>query len=53
MLGKVADQFEAQVDNAVDSISTLIEPLVMSILGVIGSLMIAMYLPIFVLGTVV
>jgi len=54
MLGKVADQFEAQVDNAVDSISTLIEPLVMSILGVlIGGLMIAMYLPIFMLGTVV
>jgi type IV pilus assembly protein PilC len=53
MLGKVADQFEQQVDNAVDSISTLIEPLIMSILGVlIGGLMIAMYLPIFMLGTV-
>ena len=53
MLGKVADQFEAQVDNAVDSISTLIEPLIMSILGIlIGGLMIAMYLPIFMLGTV-
>lgn len=53
MLGKVADQYEAQVDNAVDSISSLIEPMVMSILGVlIGGLMIAMYLPIFMLGSV-
>ena len=53
MLGKVADQYEAQVDNAVDSISSLIEPMVMSILGgLIGGLMIAMYLPIFMLGSV-
>lgn len=53
MLGKVADQYEMQVDNAVDSISSLIEPLIMSILGVlIGGLMIAMYLPIFMLGSV-
>ena len=54
MLGKVADQYEAQVDNAVDSISALIEPLIMSTLGVlIGGLMIAMYLPIFMLGSVI
>ena len=54
MLGKVADQYEMQVDNAVDSISSLIEPMIMSILGVlIGGLMIAMYLPIFMLGSVI
>lgn len=53
MLGKVADQYEMQVDNAVDSMSSLIEPMIMSILGVlIGGLMIAMYLPIFMLGSV-
>ena len=40
-------------DNAVDSISSLIEPMIMSILGIlIGGLMIAMYLPIFMLGSV-
>ena len=54
MLSKVADQYEAQVDNAVDSLSALMEPIIMSILGVlVGGLMIAMYLPIFMLGTVV
>ena len=54
MLGKVADQYEAQVDNAVDSLSSLMEPIIMSILGVlVGGLMIAMYLPIYMLGTVV
>ena len=53
MLGKVADQYEMQVDNAVDSISSLIEPMIMSILGIlIGGIMIAMYLPIFMLGSV-
>ena len=53
MLGKVADQCEMQVDNAVDSISSLIEPMIMSILGIIiGGLMVAMYLPIFMLGSV-
>ena len=42
-----------QVDNAVDSVSSLIEPMIMSILGIlIGGLMIAMYLPIFMLGSV-
>ena len=53
MLGEVADQYEMQVDNAVDSIGSLIEPMMMSILGIlIGGLMIAMYLPIFMLGSV-
>ena len=54
MLGKVADHYEAAVDNAVDSLSSLMEPLIMSILGVlVGELMIAMYLPIFMLGSVI
>ena len=54
MLGKVADQYEAQVDNAVDSLSSLMEPIIMSVLGVlVGGLMVAMYLPIFMLGSVV
>ena len=47
-------QYWMQVDNAVDSISSLIEPMIMSILGIIiGGLMVAMYLPIFMLGSVV
>lgn len=54
MLGKVADFYEAEVDNAVDSLSSLLEPLIMAILGVlIGGLVIAMYLPIFQMGNVV
>jgi len=54
MLGKVADFFEAEVDEAVSSLSSLMEPLIMVILGVlIGGLVIAMYLPIFKLGSVV
>ena len=54
MLGKVADHYEAAVDNAVDSLSSLMEPMIMSILGVlVGGLMIAMYLPIFLLGSVI
>ena len=54
MAGKVATFFEAEVDNAVDSMSSLLEPLIMVILGVIvGGLVIAMYLPIFQLGNVV
>ena len=54
MLGKVADHYEASVDNAVDSLSSLMEPLSMSILGVfVEALMIVMYLPIFMLGSVV
>ena len=50
---RVVFALKMQVDNAVDSISTLIEPIIMSILGIlIGGLMIAMYLPIFMLGSV-
>lgn len=53
MLGKVADFYEEEVDNAVDSLASLIEPLIMAVLGVlVGGLIIAMYLPIFKLGTV-
>ena len=53
MLEKAADHYEAAVNNAVDSLSSLMERLIMSILGVlIGRLMIAMYLPIFMLGSV-
>ena len=53
MLGKVADQYEMQVDNAVGSMSSLIEPMIMSVLGVlVGGLMTAMYLSIFMLGSV-
>lgn len=54
MLGKVADFYEEEVDNAVDSLSTLLEPMIMAILGIIiGGLVIAMYLPIFKMGDVV
>ncbi|MFO8004124.1 type II secretion system F family protein [Thioalkalivibrio sp.] len=54
MLSKVADFYEEEVDNAVDSLSSLLEPLIMVILGVlIGGLVIAMYLPIFMLGQVI
>jgi type IV pilus assembly protein PilC len=54
MLSKVADFYEEEVDNAVDSLSSLLEPLIMSVLGIIvGGLIIAMYLPIFKLGSVV
>jgi len=54
MSGKVATFYEAEVDNAVDSMSSLLEPLIMAILGVlVGSMVIAMYLPIFKLGAVV
>lgn len=54
MLGKVADFYEEEVDNAVDGLSSLMEPLIMVILGgMIGTLVIAMYLPIFKMGSVV
>jgi len=54
MLGKVADFYEEEVDEAVGALSSLMEPLIMVILGVlIGGLVIAMYLPIFKLGSVV
>jgi len=54
MSGKVATFYEAEVDNAVDAMSSLLEPLIMAILGVlVGGLVIAMYLPIFKMGAVV
>jgi len=54
MLGKVADWFEQEVDDAVDSLTSLLEPIIMAVLGVvIGGLVIAMYLPIFKMGQVV
>jgi type IV pilus assembly protein PilC len=54
MSGKVATFYEEDVDAAVDSMSSLLEPLIMAILGVlVGGLVIAMYLPIFKLGSVV
>ena len=54
MLGKVADFFEQEVDDAVDAMSSLMEPIIMAVLGVlIGGLVIAMYLPIFKMGQVV
>ena len=54
MLSKVADFFEEEVDNMVDGLSSLLEPMIMAILGVlIGGLVIAMYLPIFKMGEVV
>ncbi|OYD54089.1 type II secretion system protein F [Thauera propionica] len=54
MLGKVADFFEQEVDEAVSGLSQLLEPIIMVFLGtVIGGLVIAMYLPIFKLGSIV
>ena len=54
MSGKVADFYEADVDDAVDNLSSLLEPMIMAILGVlVGGLVVAMYLPIFKLGAVV
>lgn len=54
MLGKVADFYEEEVDEAVATLSSLMEPLIMVILGVvIGGLVVAMYLPIFKMGSVV
>ncbi len=54
MLDKTASYYEEEVDNAVDNLTTLMEPLIMSVLGVlVGGLIIAMYLPIFQLGAVV
>jgi type IV pilus assembly protein PilC len=51
MCAKVADFYEAEVDNLVDTLSSLLEPLIMSVLGVlVGGLVVAMYLPIFKLG---
>lgn len=54
MLSKVADFFEAEVDDAVDALSSLMEPMIMVVLGtLIGGLVIAMYLPIFKMGQAV
>lgn len=54
MLDKVANYYEEAVDNLVDSLTSLLEPMIMSVLGIlVGGLMIAMYLPIFQLGNVV
>ena len=54
MSSKVADFYEEDVDNAVDNLSSLLEPLIMAILGVlVGGLVVAMYLPIFKLGSVI
>lgn len=54
MCSKVADFYEEQVDNKVDSLSSLMEPMIMVVIGImVGSLVIAMYLPIFKLGSVV
>ena len=54
MLDKVASYYEEEVDNAVDGLTSLMEPLIMSVLGVlVGGLIIAMYLPIFQMGNAV
>lgn len=54
MLNNIADFYEESIDNALDALSGLLEPLIMAILGIIvGGLVIAMYLPIFKLGAVV
>ena len=51
MLGKVADFYEAEVDDAVEALSSLMEPMIMVVLGtLIGGMVIAMYLPIFKIG---
>ena len=52
MLNKVADYYEEEVNNIVDGLSSLMEPIIMVFLGVIiGGLVIAMYLPIFKMGS--
>jgi hypothetical protein len=54
MLDKVATHYENEVDNAVDGLTAMMEPLIMAVLGVlVGGLVIAMYLPIFQMGSVV
>jgi type IV pilus assembly protein PilC len=54
MSAKVADFYEEDVDNAVDNLSSLLEPIIMSVLGVlVGGLVVAMYLPIFKMGAVI
>ena len=54
MLEKVAIHYEEAVDNSVDNLTALLEPIIMSFLGVVvGGLMIAMYLPIFMMGAAI
>jgi type IV pilus assembly protein PilC len=54
MLSKVSDFYEAEVDDAVEALSSLMEPMIMVVLGtLIGGMVIAMYLPIFKLGQAV
>jgi len=54
MLTKVADIYEQQVDDAVDALTSLLEPMIMVVLGVVvGGLIVAMYLPIFKLGSAI
>lgn len=54
MLDKVADYFEEQVDDLVDSLSKTIEPIIMGVLGIlVGGLIVAMYLPIFKMGSAI
>jgi type IV pilus assembly protein PilC len=54
MLAKVADFFEREVDDAVDNMTALMEPIIMVFLGgIVGTLVIAMYLPIFKLGAAI
>jgi len=54
LLEKVANHYEVEVDNLVDSLTSLMEPLIMVILGgIVGALVVAMYLPIFQLGTAI
>lgn len=54
MLGKVADFYEQEVDDAVDALTSLMEPMIMAVLGVlVGGLVIAMYLPIFKMGSAI
>lgn len=54
MLSKIADFFEAEVDDAVEALSSLMEPIIMVVLGtLIGGMVVAMYLPIFKMGQVV
>ncbi len=54
MLGKVADWYEQEVDDAVEALTSLLEPMIMAFLGVvIGGIVVGMYLPIFKMGAVV
>ena len=54
MLVKVADWYEQEVDDAVEALTSLLEPMIMAFLGVvIGGIVVGMYLPIFKMGSVV